>query len=187
MIGCWINEFRAKYANLRAWIKSEEGFSLEPYPDKDGNWTVGWGHLITDAVDLDRCRRGLKHLVALKDAEEAERLLDQDMTWAVNDFDLLFSSVEMTEAQRDALIAMIYQMGFPKFRGIPPHKGFQKMIAAVYRRAWLTVAAEALDSDWGRKHKKRAARTAAMLRTGEYGRETLPLFRASDNGRVSRA
>jgi len=177
MIGPKTAEFRTKHARLRTWLKSEENLSLEPYLDSERKWTVGWGHLITDPVDLDRCRRGLKHLAALPNEEAAERLLDQDMQIAVNDFELLFSSVEMSEARRDALTAMLYQMGMGRFRT------FDKMIGAVYRRDWERVYLEALDSDWGRKHKKRAARTAAMLRGGTYA----PDFAADASGHAARA
>ena len=71
--------------------------------------------------------------------------------------------VEHDRARRDAVLAMLYQMG-PE--GV---WRFKNMREALDRGAWASAAYHALDSRWARDQTpERAKAVASMLSRGDY-------------------
>lgn len=66
----------------------------------------------------------------------------------------------LPESTQLGLAMMCYQLG------VSGVLGFKKMITALQAGDFETAEAEALDSDWGRKHKTRAKRVARLIRGG---------------------
>ena len=66
----------------------------------------------------------------------------------------------LPEKTQLGLAMMAYQLGA---RGV---LNFQKMMAALRAGDFETAESEALDSDWGRKHKTRAKKVARLIRGG---------------------
>lgn len=72
----------------------------------------------------------------------------------------------LSDARRDALVNMGYQMGAGgSTQGIWE---FKRMLAAVAAQDWQEAYKQALDSLWARQTPDRAKRVAATLRYGDY-------------------
>lgn len=67
---------------------------------------------------------------------------------------------DLSQARRNALIEMGYQMGVDKLMG------FRHMLAAVRAHDWRTAYTESLDSDWARQTPERANVIANRILTG---------------------
>ena len=143
---------------LHAILKMREGLSLRPYRDRDG-WAVGYGHRIGADEWMARIASGRPADISL---DEAERFFQQDVASARAWFGRLFGAVVMNAARRDALTAMIYQLG-PG--GVAR---FRRMCDAISRADWENAAREALDSRWAKQTSERAREVATMLETGRY-------------------
>lgn len=86
-------------SNATALAKRFEGCKLLAYPDSGGVWTVGYGHTGHEVVE------GL-----LITQEDAERLLEQNLTNAGNWVDRLVS-VDINQNQFDALCDFVFNLG----------------------------------------------------------------------------
>ena len=86
-------------------IKRLEGLRLEVYQDVAGFWTVGYGHLITQADNL----YPYSDVTEITEAE-ADRLLAQDMRIAQG-IVAQHVRVPLTPAQRDALVSFVFNIG----------------------------------------------------------------------------
>lgn len=140
-------------------IKQYEGFRRFVYDDATGqpivkgytlkgNPTIGYGRELS--------KNGISE-------DEAEFLFDNDSADAENDIWALFPPARtpgLSEARRDALVDMRFQMGPSRFRG------FVKMIQAIRDNDWWTAANECMDSDYGRVYPVRAGANKEALRKG---------------------
>jgi lysozyme len=131
-------------SRLAKQLKRHEGFRGDPYKDSEGNWTIGYGHLLH--LDKVRARTWLK-----RDIDKAE----QECRRCLNFFDNLNS------VRQEVMVNMMFNLGWPRL------KTFKKMIAAAEAGDHELVGAEMLDSRWHRQVKGRAVELAAQYRTGE--------------------
>ena len=131
---------------LRRSIKRHEGFSLVPYLDTEGNYTIGYG-------------RKLKEKCAPIRVHEAEEFLTEDiyhasdnlMRWRFN------HKVSLSIARSRALIELIFWVGYTGFLR------FAKMGEALEKRDFHLAALELYNSDIGKKHSKRTRQLAEIL------------------------
>ena len=140
-------------------LRQDEGLVLMPYRCPRGFWTIGYGHKIDDLLALI-----LIHNCAAPTITEsqAQDLLLADYSRAERDVDVVVGAVPMSEARRDALVMMAFNLGQPTF------VGFRRMLSAVRREDWAEASREALDSRWRSQVGERAVRIAKMLETGEW-------------------
>lgn len=147
-------------------IDSQEGERAAPYKDSRGLWTVGegrcletapltgaeWKYLLDNGlIDVNLEKAGADWLEGqIIDAITAK--LAATFSWWPT----------ITQARRDALIDMAYQMGVPKLLT------FSQMLRAITYQDWPTVYEQALASDWAQQTPARAQQVAAQLRDGVY-------------------
>lgn len=134
--------------NLEKLLIKHEGIRLKPYLDSVGKLTIGVGRNLDDV--------GISE-------DEALDMLREDIFQARKIVDALVPNAwALSEARRDALINMAFNLGGPRF------SSFKKMIAAVNRQDFDEAARQALDSKWASQVGARAHELATMLKTGEY-------------------
>jgi len=80
-------------------IQEMEGLQLRPYQDSANNWTVGYGHLITDRKHMRQITR-----------EEARKFLAIDIRVAEDDIHHTITA-HLTQNQFDALASLFYNLG----------------------------------------------------------------------------
>jgi len=131
-------------------IKVHEGYRDKPYQDSLGNWTIGYGHLMSNGMDDDvlelqfswdfyRAKMGVKKLV-LEHPELAE--LPRSIT--------------------EVLIELVFNMGLGKVRG------FKRMIGYLCVKNYERAAAELLDSRWAKQvGPHRSTTLANIIKRGE--------------------
>ena len=132
---------------LKDRIKKNESFSATPYRDASG-WSIGWGHF------LGRGGAGLKI-----SRNVADMILDEDIHVATFEIMTLEFGF-LSDARRDVLIEMNYNLGFPRFLT------FRKMLAALEARDYAKAADEMLQSKWHEQVKGRAEMLAEIMRNG---------------------
>ena len=146
-------EIDSPLATSIKWNEAPKGKPMmESYMDSLGNPTVGWGHLLPEGTPT-----GIPY-----DEKMVKKFLQDDIAQAKEDFDLLPLSkrakARLTPDQKDVIVEMIFNMGLPKYMGIPPHKGFKEMLKAVEAGDINKAAKEMLKSDWAKQVKSRAPR-----------------------------
>jgi lysozyme len=125
-----------------------EGMELKPYRCPSGQLTIGCGRNIQDL--------GISE-------GEAMLLLQNDITRCRNEAMRVFPwYLNLDPVRRDAFIALLFQLGLPRFMG------FAKMLAALKRGDFEEAARQALDSKWARQVPERAKEMAEMIRVGAY-------------------
>ena len=133
-------------------IKSDEGLRLRKYKDSEGNWTIGYGHLMTPYEV-----RTIEEITK----EQADFIFGVDFHNAIIDCKRTFSSFyTYSDARQRALVNMMFQLGETRLRK------FKDMLAAISMYDWETAASECLDSKYARQCPNRAGRVAKMLRDG---------------------
>ena len=127
----------------------DEGLSLIPYLDSNGNWTIGVGHK-------------LKSECGPITLEYAGKLLAEDIKIAREAAMRIVPSFnELCEERQFVLISMAFQLGPTGL------KGFKKMLLAIENKAYVVASQEMLDSKWHRQDTpKRAERLAKIMKTG---------------------
>lgn len=132
--------------SLRDDLIRHEGLRLFPYRDSEGLLTIGVGRNIEE--------RGISR-------EEALYLLDNDIREHTSELRARFQVVDtLTEARRDVLINMAFNMGVPRLAG------FLRMWAAIEAGDWRKAAAEMLDSEWALQVGDRAIELAHVMQYG---------------------
>ena len=126
-------------------LKRDEGFRSKPYRDTVGKLTIGYGRNLND-VGINK--------------EEAEELLRHDIIVANRELLSFYWYDDLTSCRRRALINMVFNLGFTKFRK------FKKMVAAFEAEDYSLAADEVLDSDWSKQVGDRANRIADLIRLG---------------------
>jgi len=124
-----------------------EGIKLKVYKCPSGFLTIGVGRNLEG--------RGITR-------EEALFLLRNDIETSRKELTISFPWFkELDRARQDALIDM-------NFMGINKFKQFKLMIAAFEEKDYVKAAKEMLDSNCGRKARKRVNRLASIIITGQY-------------------
>ena len=114
-------------------VKHHEGYRQEPYKDTLGKWTVGYGTLIDDEIRREYCNPD-KHQEWLDNS--IDRAIDDARNYASNKWE------ELTDAQREVLCEMAYQLGGAGLNG------FIKLRQAIEDDDPVAVADNMRDSKW---------------------------------------
>lgn len=132
---------------LISFLKREEGFRLEAYPDA-GNWAIGYGHNIkvgeiingdtingrvtqTDINRLNRSRGDLRIT-----PEEAERLLREDLAF----FERAVCRnirIPITQGQFDALVSFTYNTGERNLQRMIQSSGINRSNFPEIPQSWM--------------------------------------------------
>lgn len=127
-----------------------------------GHPTIGYGHRLKDGEGFDLVVAG--KVVRVEDGlSEQEALLLFRADWAAHrdpiERALAKRGIDLSDVRKGVVAEMAFQLG------VGGCLGFRRMWLALERRDFESAADEALDSEWGRKYRRRARRLAAMLRT----------------------
>ena len=127
-------------------LKLHEGYRQKPYRCTAGRLTVGYGRNLDDV--------GLA-------VDEAEYLLKNDISRAVNSLSALPFWATLDDARRAVLIDMHVNMGNAGLMK------FRKMLDAIAHADYLRAATEMQNSVWFRQVPNRAKSLVHMMKTGE--------------------
>lgn len=133
---------------LEEMLIRHEGIRMQPYTDSVGKLTIGVGRNLTDVGISEDEAKDMLRADIWRAQKTLERVLPE--AWA------------LTEARRDALINMAFNMGEGRLRG------FKKMIAAIKVHDYDEAARQALDSKWAQQVGARAHELATIIKTGAY-------------------
>ena len=98
-----INIKNLNYKNLKKRIKKNEGFSLKPYKDQLGLFTIGFGHLILSNE---------KYLLEKKiNKIELEKIFTKDFDTALKNFNIFLKHFSSNTRDSELLIEMVFQIG----------------------------------------------------------------------------
>lgn len=86
-------------------VKSFEGFRSKPYLCAGGEWTIGYGHTAGVGPSTKPITEQEAEALLRKTLESIGAKVDECVT------------VPLTDAQRDALISLVYNIGVSAFRG----------------------------------------------------------------------
>lgn len=128
--------------SLKQQLIAHEGLRLRPYTDTVGKLTIGVGRNLTD--------KGIS-------PDEADQLLEHDISGTINDLLQAMPWVEFLDAPR---FRVLVDIGFNA--GIGGLMRFHKMLAAVQKRDYETAAKEVIASQLA---PARAERLAALMRS----------------------
>jgi GH24 family phage-related lysozyme (muramidase) len=144
------NVERAK-ALAAAWIRRDESFALEVYPDPgDGSPRIGYG---------SACPPGMTEC----DWITAERMMQADIECCAQDVQALLGPMMtrgMALERLAVLFCMCYQLGYTGMCK------FQRMTNAIFQHNHDKVADEMLDSNWHTQTPERCERLALIYRRG---------------------
>ncbi|WP_428897701.1 lysozyme [Parelusimicrobium proximum] len=134
---------KMSFEEVKRRIISEEGERLKLYKCPAGKLTIGIGHNIED--------NGISHAVS-------EMMFKEDLAEAASAAKKIFLNfAEYSEVKQYILIDMAFNMGERRLRG------FKKMIAAMERYDYESVAKEMLDSKWAKQVPSRVQRLVNMM------------------------
>lgn len=140
---------------------AHEGLRLKPYRDNRGFLTIGVGRCLdknpfsADELQLvGNWRQGISQAAAMQLLQnDVERLLK-------NLASRLDFWPRLDDERQYALLDMAFQMGMGGLLK------FCKMLAAIREQNWDEASRQCLDSDYGRRYRKRAHEIAALLKCG---------------------
>jgi lysozyme len=140
---------------LKKSIVANEGYRQRPYQDHLGIWTVGYGHNINEhRLDtLTRLGTVGELMGWLSSKNMHESWLDADIDRAIADSIRWIgdgSYQRLTDAQREVIAEMAYQMGLSRLAG------FVNFRQAILRGDTQAAASEMLASKWARQTPRRA-------------------------------
>jgi GH24 family phage-related lysozyme (muramidase) len=130
--------------------------NLTSYKDSLGNWTIGFGHLMSTQDDS---AAGVTITF-----ERAQALLDADLSTAKLQAaqTLEWPDLDST-CRQNAIIELIFNMGEHRWMG------FVKCRAAIRAKDWQEAHDQLLSSEWSSEvHQSRANRLANYLLSGVY-------------------
>lgn len=131
-------------------VKQEEGCRLKAYRDSLGLWTIGWGHLLDQAVDYT----GLVWTQA-----QADEALELDLMDARREASALPGFNVLNDVRQAVIVSMCFQLG-----SLDSWPAFRRALAA---GDYSGAAVAGLDSRWATQTPRRAERQMKMLSSGE--------------------
>ena len=131
-------------------LRSQEGLSLDPYQDRHGVWTVGYGHTEGVGPGTPRITRHRAEELLKLDIEEATDRASWHECW-----------VDSNDVRKGVLVNLSFNLG----NGLWKFKEFTEYCA---RGDWLHSAFELIDSDYARQVGGRATFLAAAWALGEW-------------------
>ena len=131
-------------------LKRDEGLRLTPYRDTGGVLTVGYGHTGSDVTAAQVWTQGEADDTLIEDIAIAQSELDEALPWWRT----------LDDARQDVLVEMCFN------QGIGALLEFKRTLAAIRAGQWARASAGMLLSAWAEEVGGRAARLAAIMRTG---------------------
>lgn len=141
--------------NIKEQLMRDEGDRLKVYKDSLGYLTVGIGHKVVPADNLqlgDTISVSQRDAFFVHDLQTAESALSSHLVWTQS----------LDEARRGALINLCFNLGF---RGLLE---FRHMLAAAEHHDWQRAAAELLNSKAEHQEPARIERLAKQLEFGVW-------------------
>ena len=131
-------------------IKRHEGFRSKPYLDTTGNWTIGFGHKLTDD-QAQEYANGIDEITA-------EDILEKDITAAQAELNhaLLWVS-NLNDTRHGILVEIAFQLGL---HGLLL---FRRMLAALQDGDYQTAANEMLNSVWHTQTPERCEELSNLM------------------------
>jgi len=123
-----------KYLSLKLRIKKNEGFSVHPYKDQLGNYTIGYGHLIRKK-NINLFKKKIK-------ISFFQDLFENDFKLALEDYKKHFNKYSFSQNIKELIIEMIFQMG------IQSVLNFKKTLSHLKKNNKFLAALEMMDSMW---------------------------------------
>ncbi len=133
--------------HLEAQLKQDEGLSLTCYKDSLGNWTIGYGHLLSREC-------------APITAQFADLLLQADIEALCKQLLKVEWWLQLDQVRQEVIANMAFNMGL---NGLLL---FKHMIAAIRIKDYRTAAEEMGKSLWAKQVGKRAARLRDEMKSG---------------------
>lgn len=130
-------------------LKSHENLELSKYQDSEGNWTIGYGHLIKPGENLDTITE-----------ERADALFDQDYQTHFEEAKKIPGFENFDEVRQSALVNMVYNMGLS---GVLK---FDNTLDALRQGNYQTAYMNILQSKYAQQVGSRATQIASLLRSG---------------------
>ena len=127
--------------NLKIRIKKNEGFSLTPYKDQLGFYTIGYGHLIK--------KNERKYFSYKYNRKHFENIFKKDFDKALKQYNLLFFDKKFKTKEKELLVEMIFQLGAS---GVLK---FKKMLFYLKNKKKYMTCFEMMNSLWYRQTPKR--------------------------------
>ena len=122
------------FNKLKIRIKKNEGFSLKPYKDQLGYYTIGFGHLIRKNED--------RYFKTKYKKKYLEQIFQLDFNKALNDYKKFLYKKNHKKNDKELLIEMVFQLGLS---GVLK---FRKMLFYLNKRQKYMVCLQMLDSLW---------------------------------------
>jgi len=146
--------------NLKEQLKRHEGYKLKPYKCPAGFRTIGAGH----NYDANPLPEGMAEYLddhgRITD-EMADQLLERDIAAARSGCEKLYPRFkEFSEARQNALIDMMFNMGYRTLRS------FKITNLLINSNNWTGAADNLVKTKWYRQVKGRAKTVCSMLREG---------------------
>lgn len=139
---------------LEETLMQAEGFNDALYQDDEGNWTGGWGHLITQPIEIYKDMTRDDWLTVLK----------QDIHHTLVGLAVFVHRKTwngLSQNRQMVIAEMAFQMGV---QGVV---GFTQMWKAIKFGNFKNAAKEMLDSFWGKRYRTRASRLAKVMETNK--------------------
>ena len=122
------------YLSLKLRIKKNEGFSIFPYKDQLGNYTVGYGHLIR--------RKEITLFKKKLTKSFFHNLFENDFKTALEDYKKNFNKFSFSQNIKELIIEMIFQMGIKNVLT------FKKTLKHIKNNNKFLASLEMMDSIW---------------------------------------
>ena len=141
------------YQNLKKRIKKNEGFSIKPYKDQLGFFTIGFGHLILSNE---------KYLLEKKiNKIELEKIFIKDFDKALKNFNIFLKHFSSNTRDSELLIEMVFQIGI---EGVLK---FKKLLHNMDKRNKHLVCFEIMNSLWYKQTPKRVKNLVSVFLKNE--------------------
>jgi GH24 family phage-related lysozyme (muramidase) len=141
------------YKNLKTRIKKNEGFSLKPYKDQLGFYTIGFGHLILSNE---------KYLLKKKiNKTELEKIFIKDFNKALKDFNIFLKPLSFYKRDSELLIEMVFQIGISRV------VKFKKLLHNMNRGNPHLVCFEMMNSLWYKQTPNRVKNLVSVFLKNE--------------------
>lgn len=135
-----------------------EGCVLTAYKDKNGFWTIGWGHKLALGHDWTGFKITQAHAddLLVEDLENAQEQARTLLEWS--------SCATADGCRQNAVVELVFNMGMTHWRG------FEQCRRALHNDDWAFASACLLDSKWKREDvpPSRSGRLAMYLQRGTY-------------------
>ena len=122
------------FKKLKDRIKKNEGYSVRPYQDQLGFYTIGYGHLITE--------KERKYYINKFKKKHFDDLFEIDFKKAYKQYKKNFSKKGHTTSEKELLIEMLFQLG------VSGVSKFKKMLYFLNKKKKFMASLEMLDSLW---------------------------------------